>query len=174
MDNNSRVAWGGRDRAAPSALRNASMPAHWGAEPIVASANASRCGSRQPTQTSWSPITTNGNLRDATTPDGTGTMCRKSALTSRAVRLGLPIREHFCDRQEPDGEPQRCAHFDDCAYLAQLAPTENGGARQHYLATSYLSSATHHAASVSTSCVRPAIAARDRSSAQAIRIPSTN
>lgn len=76
--------------------------------------------------------------RDATTPDGSETMCRKSALTSRAARLGLPIREHFCDRRGPDGEPLRCAHFDDCAYLAQLAPTENGRAQQRYLATSYL------------------------------------
>jgi hypothetical protein len=76
--------------------------------------------------------------RDATTPDGRETMCRKSALTSRAARLGLPIREHFCDRRGSDGARQRCAHFEECAYLAQLKPTENGGAGQHYLATSYL------------------------------------
>ncbi|MDR6266913.1 hypothetical protein [Roseobacter sp. N2S] len=58
-------------------------------------------------------------------------MCRKSELVERGVRLGLNIRESFCEQGEA-----RCAHADSCAYLNQFETSKALGHR--YMATSYL------------------------------------
>ncbi|WP_295512908.1 hypothetical protein [uncultured Sulfitobacter sp.] len=58
-------------------------------------------------------------------------MCRKSELVQRGIRLGLNIRESFCEHGEA-----RCPHADSCAYLSQFTAANALGHR--YMATSYL------------------------------------
>lgn len=58
-------------------------------------------------------------------------MCRKHQLVERAIRLGLNVRESFCESGDA-----RCPHADSCAYLKQFSASSIGGHR--YMATSYL------------------------------------
>ena len=61
-------------------------------------------------------------------------MCRKADLVERGVRLGLHIRESFC--QSSSDPEQRCVFFDSCAYNRQFGPS--GGQKHRYMATRYL------------------------------------
>jgi hypothetical protein len=73
-------------------------------------------------------------IRGRAAPDPTTSdekMCRKYQLVERAIRLGLSIRESFCEQGDA-----RCPHADSCAYLNQFAVTNTVGHR--YMATSYL------------------------------------
>lgn len=66
---------------------------------------------------------------DPTEPDRQ--MCRKPALVARGIRLGLNIRESFCDN-----DAARCEHAQSCAWLRQFEPVQTAGHR--YMASSYL------------------------------------
>ena len=73
--------------------------------------------------------------RSAPDPDNPDQkMCRKADLVERAARLGVKIRESFC---RSSSDPERCCEYlESCAYLAQIAPSED--ARHSYMATQYL------------------------------------
>jgi len=48
-------------------------------------------------------------------------MCRKWELAERVARAGLRVRETLCAAPDTgDGEPARCPHFENCAYLQQF------------------------------------------------------
>ncbi|WP_386684877.1 hypothetical protein [Loktanella sp. R86503] len=74
--------------------------------------------------------------RAAPDPEQPGcTMCQKAPLVSRGIALGLSVRETFC--QSSTNPAQRCAHFDNCAYLRQQSETVPEG--HQYMATAHLS-----------------------------------
>lgn len=74
------------------------------------------------------------SARDPSVEDPDQTMCVKSDLVERALRLGLNIRESFC---ASSANPEcRCAYFESCAYMRQFS--KPGEEAHRYLATSYL------------------------------------
>ncbi len=72
--------------------------------------------------------------RAAARPDGSGAMCQKADIVAQASRLGLSVRENFCERTDDDGTLRRCPHFKECAYLAQFQTD----ATHAFMATAYL------------------------------------
>lgn len=72
--------------------------------------------------------------RAAARPDESGPMCKKVDVIDRATRLGISVRENFCERKDEDGTVRRCPHFEDCAYLAQF----QSDATHAFMATTYL------------------------------------
>ena len=72
--------------------------------------------------------------RSATQPSGEGTMCAKADIVNRASRLGISVRDNFCERKDEDGTVRRCSYFENCAYLEQF--TKN--ATHRFLATTYM------------------------------------
>ena len=72
--------------------------------------------------------------RSAPLPNGNGLMCAKADLVEQASRIGLSVREHFCETKDDSGSVRRCPHFDRCAFLEQF----KSEATCHFLATAYL------------------------------------
>ncbi|EYD71425.1 hypothetical protein [Limimaricola hongkongensis] len=72
--------------------------------------------------------------RAAARSDGSGPMCKKVDVVERASRLGISVRENFCERKDEDGTIRRCPHFEGCAYLAQF----QSDATHAFLASTYL------------------------------------
>ena len=72
--------------------------------------------------------------RAAARPDGSGPMCKKVDVVHRASRLGISVRENFCERRDEEGTLRRCPHFTGCAYLAQF----QSDATHAFMATTYL------------------------------------
>lgn len=71
--------------------------------------------------------------RSAMQPDGDGPMCAKAETVERASRLGISVRENFCEREDDEGNVTRCPHFEWCAYLGQFKDQTS----HRFLATTY-------------------------------------